>query len=82
MMGRMTVVEIDEISKSAISEMANMIMGNTCILFGQRSVQIDITQPSLMLGNNIEISNKQPTIAILLKLREYGQLTLNVSMEH
>lgn len=81
MMGGMPVVEMDEISKSAISEMGNMIMGNTCSLFAQESIQIDITPPSLMSGNNIEISNRQPTIAIPLELSELGLLTLNVTIE-
>jgi chemotaxis protein CheX len=81
MMYGMPVVEMDDISKSAISEMGNMIMGNTCILFGQKSIHIDITSPSLMSGNNIEISNKLPTIAIPLSLDGYGVITINVTVE-
>jgi chemotaxis protein CheX len=81
MMGGFTVNGMDEISKSAISEMGNMIMGNTCSLLGQKSIQVDITTPSLMLGDNIEISNRLPTIAIPLSLNKYGVVTLNVTME-
>lgn len=81
MMGGMPLVEIDDIGKSAISEMGNMIMGNTCSLFGQRFIRIDITPPSLMSGNNIKISNKIPTIAIPLSLNGYGVITINVTME-
>lgn len=81
MMGGFTVNRMDEISKSAISEMGNMIMGNTCSLLGQKSIQVDITTPSLMSGNNIEISNRLPTISIPLSLNKYGVITLNVTME-
>jgi chemotaxis protein CheX len=56
-------------------------MGNTCSLLGQKSIQVDITTPSLMLGDNIEISNRLPTIAIPLSLNKYGVVTLNVTME-
>lgn len=81
MMGGMPFDEIGDIGKSAISEMGNMIMGNTCTLFGQKSIKVDITPPSLMSGNNIEISNQLPTVAIPLSLEGYGVIVINVTME-
>ncbi|KPU43738.1 CheY-P phosphatase CheX [Oxobacter pfennigii] len=80
MMGGMMIAELDEISKSAISEMGNMIMGNACSVFGDKSVHIDITPPYLMTGENIEISNKLPTVAIPLTLEASGTMTINVTM--
>ncbi|HWR60868.1 MAG TPA: chemotaxis protein CheX [Clostridia bacterium] len=81
MMGGTPLTEMDDIGKSAISEMGNMIMGNTCTLFGQEAIRVDITPPSLMSGNNIEISNRLPTVSIPLSLDGYGEITINVTME-
>jgi chemotaxis protein CheX len=78
MMGGIPVEELDEMSKSAISEMGNMFMGNTSILFANKNINIDITPPSLLVGEKIEISNNAPTIVILLELQGIGTLTMNV----
>ena len=50
MMGGMPVDELDDISKSAISEMGNMIMGNASTLFAGNGISIDITPPALITG--------------------------------
>jgi len=57
MMMGMPVPEIDEMAKSALSELGNMIMGNSATLLFNQGVQIDITPPSLVRGNSIEISS-------------------------
>jgi chemotaxis protein CheX len=75
------VEELDEMSKSAISEMGNMIMGNTGSIFASKDINIDITPPSLLIGEKIEISNKVPTIVIPIELQGVGTLTINVMSE-
>ncbi len=47
----MEVTQLDEISTSAICELANMIMGNASTAFSVKSIGIDITPPSLFQGN-------------------------------
>lgn len=47
----MTVTEMDELSKSAICELGNMIMGNTATVFSTKGIGIDITPPSLCIGS-------------------------------
>lgn len=81
MMGGMPVTELNEISKSAVSEMGNMIMGNTSTIFANKNINIDITPPSLLTGEKIEISNKVPTIAVPMELEGLGTLTINVTAE-
>lgn len=81
MMGGMPVMELDEISKSAVSEMGNMIMGNTSTLFSNQSVNIDITPPSLLTGEKIELSNKISTIVVPLELEGLGTISINVAAE-
>ena len=81
MMGGMPVVELDEISKSAVSEMGNMIMGNTSTIFAIKSISIDITPPSLLTGEKIEISNKISTMVVPLELKGVGTISINVAAE-
>lgn len=56
MMMGMPVEEIDEMAKSALSELGNMIMGNSATLLFNEGTKIDITPPSLVKGTDIEIS--------------------------
>lgn len=56
MMGGMEVVELNELSRSAISELGNMIMGRVSTAFDNKGIRIDITPPSLMTGEDITLS--------------------------
>lgn len=57
MMMGMPVEEIDEMAKSALSELGNMIMGNSATLLFNAGMKIDITPPSLVKGTSIEITS-------------------------
>jgi chemotaxis protein CheX len=81
MMGGMAVVEMDEICTSAIGELGNMIMGNTCTIFSSNKIHIDITPPSILIGDKILISNKTETIGIPLVLPNYGNININITAE-
>jgi chemotaxis protein CheX len=81
MMGGMTVVDMDEISTSAIAELGNMIMGNTCSIFSKNKINIDISPPTILSGDKIKVSNKVSTIVIPLTLESYGDININVTAE-
>ncbi len=81
MMGGMAVSELDEISKSAVSEMGNMIMGNASTIFAKKGISIDITPPSLLTGEKIEISNKISTIVVPVDIEGLGIISINVAAE-
>jgi chemotaxis protein CheX len=82
MMGGMEVSDLDEIAKSAISEMTNMILGNTATILFNRGIQIDITPPSLLLGNSMQISsNKMKTVCIPLTLADGEVFEIDVSID-
>jgi chemotaxis protein CheX len=83
MMGGMPVVELDEISKSAISELTNMILGNTATILYNKGIGVEITPPSFLVGDNIEISsNKLKTICIPLILDDGKVLDIDVSVKN
>lgn len=67
MMMGMEVNEIDDMAKSALSELGNMIMGNSATLLFNEGTKIDITPPSLMTGSKIEITaSSMETICVPL----------------
>lgn len=82
MMFGMPVTDFDEISKSAISELTNMILGNAATLLYNRGIHIDITPPSLLMGDNMSISsNKMKTICVPLILNDNDVIELDISVE-
>jgi chemotaxis protein CheX len=81
MMFGMPVTELDEISKSAISELTNMILGNTATILYNRGIGFEITPPSLLLGESMQIStNKLKTVCIPLQLSETEIFEIDVSI--
>ncbi len=81
MMGGIPVESIDAMAKSAIGELGNMIMGNTCSIFYGRGIAIDITPPTILTGEKVEISNKFKTLCIPATLGEFGTMEIGVSAE-
>mgnify|MGYP000947003091 CR=1 FL=1 len=83
MMGGMAVKELDDISKSAISELTNMIMGNTATLLAGRGIGIEITPPSLITGKKISFTpTNMQTVTIPLKLSGDSKLEIDISLEN
>ncbi|WHH60719.1 chemotaxis protein CheX [Petroclostridium sp. X23] len=81
MMMGMPVNELDEISKSAVTEATNMILGNTATILYNRGIPIDITPPSLLIGDNMQIStNKMKTVCVPLKLSSGGTIDLDIAV--
>lgn len=82
MMMGMPVTEFDEMASSAISEMANMIMGNAATLLYNRGMSIDITPPSLLMGENMQITpSRMKTICIPLLIGDKDKIDLDISTE-
>ncbi len=82
MMMGMPVTEFDEMSKSALSELANMIMGNAATILYNRGINIDITPPSLLVGENMQITtNKMKTVCIPLEFNDTEKIDLDISTE-
>jgi chemotaxis protein CheX len=79
MMG-MPINELDEVSKSAISEATNMILGNAATILFSKGIQVDITPPSIMLGDNMLISiPKMTTVCIPLNFTTGGTMELDIA---
>ena len=82
MMGGIPVIEFDDFAKSAISELGNMIMGNTATILFSRGIGIEITPPSLLMGEKITISSSNmKTICVPLDLGEGRKVSIDISLE-
>jgi chemotaxis protein CheX len=76
----MPVTQMDELSKSAIGELGNMIMGNAATIFSTKGIGIDITPPVLAIGN-MSISNLQlKNICIPLIYDGDKQIGVNIAL--
>lgn len=78
MMGGFAVTEIDEMGRSAISELGNMISGNASTIFYNRGVKVDITPPRVVdvsEGNRL-YARKALTVPLILE--GIGEMELQV----
>lgn len=83
MMYGMPITELDEMSSSALSELSNMIMGNTATLFSSQNIHIDITPPMSMMGTQMHITSDAQALRIPLVYEgeEYLDIYICVSMD-
>lgn len=56
MMGE-ELTELNAMAKSALAEMATMILGRTGIIFSERGIDVKITTPTLVEGDSVYISS-------------------------
>ena len=75
MMMGMPVDVIDDMAKSALSELGNMIMGNAATLLSNNNLRIDITPPTLGMGNAKLTSPNMTSIKVPL-VYEGGEVKL------
>ena len=71
MMMGMPVDALDDMAKSALSELGNMMMGNAATLLSNNSVLIDITPPTLLVGSAILSSPEMAVIKVPLIYQDY-----------
>ncbi|NLT95452.1 MAG: chemotaxis protein CheX [Clostridia bacterium] len=79
MMGGMEM-QFDEISKSAIGELFNMILGTAARYFEKDGIRINITSPTILEGQNVIVSQKETIISVPLFIEE-TKITVNISAE-
>jgi chemotaxis protein CheX len=81
MMMGMPVNELDEIAKSAISELCNMILGNTAANLYKNNITIDITPPTVFTGSNMQVTPSKAITTCIPILFEDGD-TMNIDVSY
>ncbi|WP_425448568.1 chemotaxis protein CheX [Dethiothermospora halolimnae] len=81
MMGGMPVATLDEMAKSAISELGNMIMGNASTKLFDIGIKTDITPPSILAGKEMVYSIKGQDIMCVPFEFEEETIEINISVK-
>lgn len=81
MMNGMSVSGMDDIAKSAVAELGNMIMGNACTIYSKNKLNIDITPPTILTGDKINLSNKVATIGVPMEIQGFGTINITITAE-
>ncbi len=71
MMMGMPITALDDMAKSALSELGNMMMGNAATLLSNNNILIDITPPTLLVGSAILSSPEMAVIKVPLIYQDY-----------
>lgn len=77
----MPVTELDELAKSAIGELGNMIMGNTATIFSTKGIAIDITPPTIGRGTVSFTTNYAQNICVPLTYEEDKVIEIDIAIK-
>ncbi len=77
----MPVTELDEFARSAISELGNMILGNTATIFSTKGINIDITPPTVGSGTMSFTNNYARNICVPLAYDDNKVIEIHISIK-
>ncbi len=81
MMFGMEVTALEDMAKSAIAELGNMIMGNVSTEFYNNGIKIDITPPTILVGSDMAVSTKSAkTMCVPLILENIGKIEIDIAI--
>ena len=78
MMGGFVLEQMDEMGKSAISELGNMISGNASTMLYNQGVKVDITPPRLLESIRASGLETRKALTIPLIMEGIGELDIQV----
>jgi len=81
MMMGMPVEELDDMAKSALSELTNMLTANAATAFSNIGIIIDISTPTMMQGENMSIKMGSGEILCVQLLADEIPMEINISFE-
>ena len=78
----MEVADFDDLCKSAISELGNIITGHASVKFSEIGRNIDITPPKVLVGQEIQVFMPNAiTACVPMKLQEGCIIDINISLK-
>lgn len=81
MMAGMAIEELDDISLSAINELANMITGNASTKLASNGVNVDITPPTLLSDNHADIPFANAQTVVMPIKTNTGIFEINAALQ-
>ncbi|MFA0815171.1 MAG: chemotaxis protein CheX [Anaerofustis sp.] len=82
LMGGMEIEEgLNDLVTSAISELGNMISGNACIGISSMNLEVDITPPTVIIGDQISFSTQGNIYSIPIELENLGAVHFDLAIK-
>jgi chemotaxis protein CheX len=81
MLMNLTTDSLNELAKSAICEMGNMILGNAVTALSERGYFCTLTPPALLIGKEVVVSTQVLKFLVIPLETKYGRLTINVALQ-
>jgi chemotaxis protein CheX len=82
MMMGMPVSELDDIAKSALSELTNMLTANAATNFSNLGISIDISTPTLLHGDNISAKMSSNQVLCIELLANNIPIEINIAFDN
>lgn len=77
----MPLSQMDDLAKSAVCELGNMILGNTATVFSTKGIRIDITPPTMCQGPVSFTNIYSANICVPLIYEDSKKIEINVSIK-
>lgn len=74
------MIHIDEMVKSTISELANMIVGSAVTRLQETGFNFDLTPPAIIVGDNMEITSQRMEALVVPMVTPQGVVEINVAV--
>lgn len=82
MMMGMPVDTLDEMSRSALSELTNMLTANAATSFFNAGITMDISTPTLLYGENISVNMSSNQVLCIQLLADEYPIEINIAFEN
>ncbi|MFR1802529.1 MAG: chemotaxis protein CheX [Faecalispora jeddahensis] len=82
MMMGMPVDTLDEMSRSALSELTNMLSANAATSFFNAGITMDISTPTLLYGENISVKMSSNQVLCIQLLADEYPIEINIAFEN
>ncbi|MBO8129222.1 MAG: chemotaxis protein CheX [Peptococcaceae bacterium] len=79
-MAGMEITAIDDMTLSALGELSNMVMGRSGTLLSEAGINVTITPPTTLTGEQVTVTNQKPVICVPYYL-ENDQLEINFAIK-
>ena len=81
MMMGMEVAELNDMAKSALSEMSNMLTANASINYSNEGINTDISTPLLVTGKDMRVNVDTDQIICVEMKADGAIIEMNISLE-
>lgn len=79
-MNGMEFKEFDELARSTISELGNIVTGRAITVLNDRGFKFNITPPTLLIGDNLEVFDSNIEVLVIPLECKYGTISVNVAL--